>query len=69
MLIRYARTSTADQAAELAAQEKKLKSFGVERTFTEQTPSLRNRPVPKMCLTFLQKDDYLIVTKVDGSAR
>jgi DNA invertase Pin-like site-specific DNA recombinase len=69
MLIGYARTATTDQVAELAVQERDLKSFGVERVFTEQASSLANRPVLKVCLGFLREGDYLIVTKPDKLAR
>jgi DNA invertase Pin-like site-specific DNA recombinase len=58
-----------DQAAELAAQERDLKSSGVERVFTEQVSSLANRPVLKVCLAFLRENDQLIVTKPDRLAR
>jgi DNA invertase Pin-like site-specific DNA recombinase len=69
MLIGYARTATTDQAAELAAQERALQSFGVERVFTEQASSLANRPVLKVCLGFLRENDHLVVTKPDRLAR
>jgi DNA invertase Pin-like site-specific DNA recombinase len=69
MLFGYARTSTTDQAAELAAQERDLKSFGVERVFTEPVSSLTNRPVLTVCLAFLRGNDQLIVTKPDRLAR
>jgi DNA invertase Pin-like site-specific DNA recombinase len=67
MLIGYARTSTADQAG-LATQEQALKSFGVERIFTEQALPVANRIVLKVCLGFLQENDYLIVTRADRLA-
>jgi DNA invertase Pin-like site-specific DNA recombinase len=65
----YARTSTPDQAAELAAQERDLKSTGVERVFTERASSLADRPVLTVCLAFLRENDQLIVTKPDRLAR
>jgi DNA invertase Pin-like site-specific DNA recombinase len=40
MLIGYARTSTAEQAAGLEAQERDLRAAGCERLFTEQVSSV-----------------------------
>jgi DNA invertase Pin-like site-specific DNA recombinase len=65
----YARTSTTDQAGGLAAQERDLKSSGVERVFTEQASCLTNRPVLKACLAFLRENDQLVVTQPDRLAR
>lgn len=62
MLIGYTRTAMLDPAAELAAQEQTLTTFGAERIFTEQTSVLANRPVLQVCLRFLRENDGLIVT-------
>ena len=43
MLVGYARTSTAEQAAGLAAQERDLKRAGCERVFSEQVSSVAQR--------------------------
>ncbi len=70
MLIGYARTSNSAPAAELAEQERKLKSFGVERVFTEQVASARaSRTVLAACLGFQQDRDDLVVTTPGRLAR
>ena len=43
MLVGYARTSTAEQEAGLAAQERDLKCAGCERLFSEQVSSVAER--------------------------
>jgi DNA invertase Pin-like site-specific DNA recombinase len=43
MIIGYARTSTTDQAAGLAAQERDLKGAGAEKVFSEQVSSVAKR--------------------------
>ncbi len=43
MLVGYARTSTADQKAGLAAQERDLVAAGSEKLFTEQVSSVAQR--------------------------
>jgi DNA invertase Pin-like site-specific DNA recombinase len=71
MVIGYARISTPDQTAALAAQEKLLNASGVGRVFTEQASAVANRPVLKACLRFLRAGDQLIVTtpaRLAGSA-
>jgi DNA invertase Pin-like site-specific DNA recombinase len=66
MLMGYARISAADQTADLAAQETRLKSFGVERILVEQAPaSLARRPVLNACLRSLRISDRLVVTTPD----
>ncbi len=45
MLFGYVRPPKTDQAAGLAAQEQKLRAFGVERIFTEPGFSLANRAI------------------------
>ena len=69
MMIGYARTSTADQTAGLAAQESNLTAAGAERLFTEQVSSVAQRAKLTECLTFLRDGDVLAVTKPDRLAR
>jgi DNA invertase Pin-like site-specific DNA recombinase len=69
MIIGYARTSTTDQAAGLAAQERDLKGAGADRVFSEQISSLAKRNGLKACLDFLRDGDALMVTKPDRLAR
>jgi DNA invertase Pin-like site-specific DNA recombinase len=69
MLIGYARTSTTDQAAELAVQERSLTAFGAERIFIEQAPLRASCPVRTVCLGFLREYDYLVVTRPGRLAR
>jgi hypothetical protein len=65
----YARTSTIDQAAGLAAQERDLKAAGAERIFGEQVSSTAKRTKLAECLAFLREGDVLTVTKPDRLAR
>jgi DNA invertase Pin-like site-specific DNA recombinase len=69
MFIGYARTSTAEQAAGLAAQERDLTAAGAERVFKEQVSSVAQRAVLTECLGFLRQGDVLVVTKPDRLAR
>lgn len=69
MLIGYARTSTTDQNAGLAAQERDLIAAGAERVFKEQLSSVAQRAVLAECLGFLRHGDVLVVTKPDRLAR
>src|ERR1700761_3751247 len=69
MIIGYARTSTTDQAAGLAAQERDLKGAGAEKVFSEQISSVAKRDHLKACLDFLREGDALMVTKPDRLAR
>ena len=69
MLVGYGRTSTAEQGAGLAAQERDLRAAGTERVFTEQRSSMGTRPELKAALAFLRNGDALIVTKPDRLAR
>jgi DNA invertase Pin-like site-specific DNA recombinase len=65
----YARTSTSDQAAGLAAQARELKAAGAERIFGEQVSSTAKRAKLAECLAFLREGDVLTVTKPDRLAR
>jgi DNA invertase Pin-like site-specific DNA recombinase len=69
MIVGYARTSTIDQAAGLAAQERDLKAAGAERIFGEQVSSTARRAKLTECITFLRDGDVLTVTKPDRLAR
>lgn len=69
MLIGYARTSTGDQTAGLAAQERDLKQAGAERIFSEQVSSVSQRDDLARCLNYLRDSDVLVVTKPDRLAR
>ena len=69
MLIGYARTSTHDQNAGLAAQQQALTEAGCEKIFAEQVSSVASRDVLKAALAFLREGDTLVVTKPDRLAR
>ena len=69
MIVGYARTSTADQQAGLAAQERDLRAAGAEKVFSEQVSSVAQRVGLKACLEFLREGDALLVTKPDRLAR
>jgi len=70
MLVGYARTSTTDQQAGLAAQERDLTAAGVERTFAEQVSSVAaQRPQFEAALDFVRDGNTLVVTKMDRLAR
>jgi DNA invertase Pin-like site-specific DNA recombinase len=66
MNIGYARTSTTDQAAGLAAQERDLTAAGAERFFGEQVSSVAKRMKLAECLAFLRDGDVLTVTQQTG---
>jgi DNA invertase Pin-like site-specific DNA recombinase len=69
MIIGYGRTSTFDQAAGLAAQERDLVAAGATKLFTEQVSSIAKRDRLAECLAFLREGDVLMVTKPDRLAR
>jgi hypothetical protein len=69
MLVGYARTSTAEQEAGFAAQERDLKGAGCERLFSEQVPSVAQRLQLAAALDFVRDGDKLIVTRLDRLAR
>lgn len=69
-IIGYARTSTLDQKAGLAAQLRDLGSAGCERVFEEQVSSVdKNRPELARALDYVRDGDTLVVTKLDRLAR
>ena len=69
MLIGYARTSTIDQDAGLAAQERDLRAVGIERIFSEQISSIARRDQLEAALGFIREGDTLVVTRLDRLAR
>jgi DNA invertase Pin-like site-specific DNA recombinase len=69
MIIGYARTSTPDQTAGLAAQARDLTAAGAERIFPEQVSSVAPRARLVECLASLREGDALAVTKPDRLAR
>ena len=69
MIVGYARTSTTDQAAGLAAQERDLTALGAERLYSEQVSSTAQRSRLAECLAYLRDGDVLAVTKPDRLAR
>jgi DNA invertase Pin-like site-specific DNA recombinase len=70
MLIGYARTSTAEQEAGLAAQERDLRAVGCERVFSERVSSVSpTRPQLAAALDFVREGDKLVVTRLDRLAR
>ena len=69
MIIGYARTSTADQTAGLAAQERDLTAAGAEKVYAEQVSSMAHRPRMAEALAFLREGDALMVSKPDRLAR
>ena len=69
MLVGYARTSTAEQQAGLAAQERDLARAGCERQFIEQVSSVAQRIQLAAALDYVREGDKLIVTRLDRLAR
>ena len=69
MLIGYARTSTLEQEAGLAAQVRDLEALGCERITAEQTSAVGARPKLEELLAFARQGDVLVVTKLDRLAR
>lgn len=69
-LVGYARTSTTDQKAGLAAQVRDLEAAGCDRVFSEQTSAKdAKRPELQRALDHLREGDTFIVTKLDRLAR
>lgn len=69
-LVGYARTSTTDQKAGLAAQLRDLKAAGCEEVFQEELSSVTaSRPQLAAALKYVRKGDTLVVTKLDRLAR
>jgi DNA invertase Pin-like site-specific DNA recombinase len=69
-LVGYARTSTTDQKAGLAAQLRDLKAVGCVKVFHEELSSVvTKRPQLDAALEYAREGDTLIVTKPDRLAR
>ena len=69
MIVGYARTSTWDQTAGLAAQQRDLKAAKAEKVLSEQASSVAQRTKLTERLAFLREGDVLTVTKPDRLAR
>lgn len=70
MLIGYARTSTEDQKAGLAAQERELTAAGCERVFSEHGSAANRERIGLVeALGFARACDVLVVTKPDRLSR
>lgn len=69
MIVGYARTSTVEQEAGLAAQDRDLHAAGCERVFSERVSSLAKRAQLEAALDFVREGDALVVTKLDRLAR
>lgn len=69
MLIGYARTSTTEQQAGLAAQHRDLTAAGCEEIFAEQVSSVQHRDELERAMQFVRKGDTLVVTKLCRLAR
>jgi DNA invertase Pin-like site-specific DNA recombinase len=69
MLIGYARTSTLEQEAGLAAQIRELTALGCENLFHEHASSVGPRRSLTAALEFARAGDTLVVTKLDRLAR
>jgi DNA invertase Pin-like site-specific DNA recombinase len=69
-LIGYARTSTVEQKAGLAAQLRDLHQAGCTKVFHEQLSSVTTkRPELERCIDYAREGDTLIVTRLDRLAR
>lgn len=71
MLVGYARTSTLDQIAGLAGQQRDLAAVGCERVFVEQVSSvdMTQRGALSDAVEFCRAGDTLVVTRLDRLAR
>ena len=65
MIIGYARTSTTDRIAGLAAQQRDLTAAGAETIYAEQIASTAERAQLQACLAFARKRDAVMVTRPD----
>ncbi|MGY2993783.1 recombinase family protein [Mesorhizobium sp. URHB0026] len=69
-LVGYARTSTTDQKAGLAAQLRDLDASGCTKVFREELSSVADtRPQLQAALDWVRDGDTLLVTKLDRLAR
>lgn len=69
MLVGYARTSTLEQEAGLAAQVRDLSRLGCEKIYKEQASALGIRTALEDAIEFCREGDTLVVTKLDRLAR
>jgi hypothetical protein len=69
MIIGYARVSSIDQSLE--RQLDNLKTFGVEKIFTEKQAgkSIKNRPIFQEALNFVRMGDRFVVESIDRLGR
>jgi DNA invertase Pin-like site-specific DNA recombinase len=67
--IGYARTSTIEQVAGLAAQERELRTAAAEKLFTESVSSMGPREQLEAAIDYCREGDVLVVTKLDRLAR
>ena len=66
----YARTSTTDQKAGLAAQARDLKAAGCTKLFQEEVSSVDpKRTELDRALDYVREGDVLVVTKLDGTSK
>jgi DNA invertase Pin-like site-specific DNA recombinase len=68
-VVGYARTSTAEQEAGLATQERDLRAAGCGKVFAEQVSSAGKRQQLDAALDYLREGDVLMVCKPDRLAR
>jgi DNA invertase Pin-like site-specific DNA recombinase len=69
MILGYARTSTDDQEAGFAAQQRELAAIKIDKLFSEKISSIGPRPQLEAALDYLRDGDTLVVTKLDRLAR
>jgi Resolvase, N terminal domain len=69
MQVDYARTSTVEQDAGLAAQERDLRTAGCEKLFSEKVSSVAPRAPLEQALEFFRDGDVFMVCKPDRLAR
>src|SRR5262245_51248591 len=70
MMIGYARTSTTEQKAGLAAQLRDLERSGCSKIFSEELSSIAaKRPQLEATLEWVRQGDVLVVTRLDRLAR
>ncbi|PSH56319.1 recombinase family protein [Phyllobacterium sophorae] len=68
-IVGYARTSTAEQVAGMAAQQRDLEAAGVTKLFSERASSLAHREELQRALDYVREGDVFVVTKLDRLAR
>lgn len=69
MLVGYARTSTLDQKAGLAAQVRDLEAYGCDDVISEEASAVGEREKLVAAIRNLRTGDKLVVTKLDRLAR